>query len=103
MNILIRLIILALAAVFPKFKLGYGVFVIILFTVISSFCFFAAYADYTLGEPSWVIRNEILFGIGASVIGWALGLALIRQAKAHGAMMAANLNEYERKRDCNDS
>ena len=97
------MIILALAALFPKFKLGYGVFVIILFTVISSFCFFAAYADYTLGEPSWVIRNEILFGIGASVIGWALGLALIRQAKAHGAMMAANLNEYERKRDCNDT
>ena len=52
MNILIRLIIVALAAVFSKFKLGYGVVIIILFTFISLFSFFAAYADYTLGEPS---------------------------------------------------
>ena len=103
MNILIRLIIVALAAVFSKFKLGYGVVIIILFTFISLFSFFAAYADYTFGEPSWIIRNEIIFGISASIVGWALGLALIRQAKARGAMMAANLDEYERKRDCNGS
>ena len=97
MNIVIRLIIVALAAVFPKFKLGYGVFLIILMSFVSLFCFFAAYADYTFGEPAWIVRNEILIGIGASVIGWALGLALIRQAKRHEAMMQANLGEYERK------
>ena len=96
MNIVIRLIIVALAAVFPKFKLGYGVFLIILMSFVSLFCFFAAYADYTFGEPAWIVRNEILIGIGASVIGWALGLALIRQAKRHEAMMQANLDEYER-------
>ena len=46
MNIVIRLIIVALAAVFPKFKMGYGVFLIILMSFVSLFCFFAAYADY---------------------------------------------------------
>jgi uncharacterized membrane protein (DUF485 family) len=103
MNIVIRLIIVALAAVFPKFKLGYGVFLIILMSFVSLFCFFAAYADYTFGEPAWIVRNEILIGIGASVIGWALGLALIRQAKRHEAMMQANLDEYERKRGSDDT
>ena len=103
MNIVIRLIIVALASVFPKFKLGYGVFLIILMSFVSLFCFFAAYADYTFGEPAWIVRNEILIGIGASVIGWALGLALIRQAKRHEAMMQANLDEYERKRGSDDT
>ena len=103
MNIVIRLIIMALAAVFPKFKLGYGVFLIILMSFVSLFCFFAAYADYTFGEPAWIVRNEILIGIGASVIGWALGLALIRQAKRHEAMMQANLDEYERERGSDDT
>ena len=103
MNIVTRLIIVAIAAVFPKFKMGYGVFLIILMSFVSLFCFFAAYADYTLGEPAWIVRNEILIGIGASVIGWALGLALIRQAKRHEAMMQANLDEYERKRGSDDT
>ena len=49
------------------------------------------------------MRNEILFGIGASVIGWVLGLALMRQAARHEAMMEANLDEYERKRDTEDT
>ena len=103
MNIVIRLIIVALAAVFPKFKMGYGVFLIILMSFVSLFCFFAAYADYTLGEPTWIVRNEILFGIGASVIGWVLGIALMRQAARHEAMMQANLDEYERKRGSDDT
>ena len=103
MNIVTRLIIVAIAAVFPKFKMGYGVFLIILMSFVSLFCFFAAYADYTFGEPAWIVRNEILIGIGASVIGWALGLALIRQAKRHEAMMQANLDEYERKRGSDDT
>ena len=103
MNIVTRLIIVAIAAVFPKFKMGYGVFLIILMSFVSLFCFFAAYADYTFGEPAWIVRNEILIGIGASVIGWALGLALICQAKRHEAMMQANLDEYERKRGSDDT
>lgn len=103
MNILIRLIIVALAAVSPKIKMGSGVFIIILFTFISLFCFFVAYAAYSRDEFSWIIRNEILYGIGTPVIGWVLGLALIRQAKAHGAMMDANLDEYESKREFDNS
>ena len=97
MNIVIKLILVALASAYPKFKMGYGVFLIILMTFVSLFAFSAAYLDHNLGEPAWIVRNEILFGIGASVIGWVLGLALMRQAARHEAMMKANLDEYERK------
>ena len=38
----------------------------------------------------------ILFGIGSLAIGWILGLALIRQAKGHEAMMEQGLEKYER-------
>ena len=103
MNIVIKLIFAALAAVFPEFKMGYGVFLIILMSFVSLFCFFAAYADYTLGERAWIVRNEVLFGIGASVIGWALGFALIRQAKRHEVMMEDNLEEYERRKESKDT
>ena len=102
-NIIIRLLLVALAAVFPKFKMGYGVFLIILMSFVSLFCFFAAYADYTFGEPAWIVRNEILFGIGSSVLGWALGLTLMRQARRHEAMMEANLDEYQSKKDSEGS
>jgi len=98
MSIVIKTILVALAAVFPKFKMGYGVFLIILMTFVSLFAFSAAYLDHSFGEPAWIVRNEIFFGIGASVIGWILGLALMRQAARHEAMMKANLDEYERKR-----
>ena len=103
MSMVIKLIIVALAAVFPKFKMGYGVFLIILMTFVSLFGFLAAYLDHSFGEPAWIVRNEILFGIGASVIGWVVGLALIRQAKRDEAMIKANLDEYERKRDPEDT
>lgn len=103
MSIVIKLILVALAAVFPKFKMGYGVFLIILMTFVSLFAFSAAYLDHSFGEPDWIVRNEILFGISASVIGWILGIALMRQAARHEAMMKANLDEYERKRDSEDT
>jgi uncharacterized membrane protein (DUF485 family) len=103
MNIFIKLILVALAAKFPKFKIGYGVFLIILMTFVSLFGFSAAYLDHSFGEPAWIVRNEILFGIGASVIGWVVGLALIRQAKRHEALMDANLDEYERKKESEGS
>ena len=94
---------MALAAVFPKFKMGYGVLFIILMTFVSLFAFAAAYLDHSFGEPAWIVRNEILFGIGASVIGWVLGLALMRQAARHEAMMETKLDQYERKRDSEDT
>ena len=103
MSIFIKMILVALAAVFPKFKMGYGVFLIILMTFVSLFGFSAAYLDHSFGEPAWIVRNEILFGIGASVIGWVVGLALIRQAKRHEALMDANLDEYERKKESEGS
>ena len=103
MSIVIKMILVALAAVFPKFKMGYGVFLIILMTFVSLFAFSAAYLDHSFGEPSWIVRNEILFGIGASVIGWVVGLTLILQAKRHETMMEANLDEYERKKESENS
>jgi|TARA_B110000908_G_scaffold57016_1_gene69390 uncharacterized membrane protein (DUF485 family) len=103
MSIVIKLIIVALAAVFPNFKKGYGVFLIILMTFVSLFGFSAAYLDHSFGEPAWIVRNEILFGIGASVIGWVVGLTLILQAKRHETMMEANLDEYERKKESENS
>ena len=99
MSVFIKLILVALAAVFPKFKMGYGVFLIILMTLVSLFAFSAAYLDHSFGAAAWIVRNEILIGIGASVIGWVIGLALIRQARRHEAMMEAKLDEYEHKRD----
>ena len=103
MSIVIKLIVVALAAVFSKFKMGYGVYLIILMTFVSLFAFSAAYLDHSFGEPAWIVRNEILFGIGASVIGWVLGLTLMRQAARHEAMMDANLDEYQRKRVSEDT
>ena len=99
MSVVIKLILVALAAVFPKFKMGDGVLLIILMPFVALFAFAAAYLDHSFGEPAWIVRNEILIGIGASIIGWVIGLALIRQAKRHRAMMEAKLDEYERKRD----
>ena len=103
MSIFIKLIIVALAAVFPKLKMGYGVFLIILMTFVSLFGFLAAYLDHSSGAASWIVRNEILFGIGTLVIGWCVGLALILQSKRHEAMMEANLDEYERKNTPEDT
>ena len=103
MSIVIKLIIVALAAVFPKFKKGYGMFLIILMSFISMFLFIGAALDQSAGQPAWVVRNMRLFGVGALVIGWVLGIALMRQAARHEAMMKVNLDEYERKRDSEDT
>ena len=97
MNIVIKLILVALAAVFPKFKMGYGVFLIILMTFISLFCFCAAYADYTFGEPAGIVRNEIFCGIASSIIGWVLGIALMRQSKRDAATMKDGVEAYALK------
>ena len=45
MNIVIKLILVALAAVFPKFKMGDGVLLITLTTLVSVFGFLGAYLD----------------------------------------------------------
>jgi len=103
MSIVMKMILVALAAVFPKFKKGYGVFLIVLMSFISMFLFIGAALDQSAGQPAWVVRNMRLFGVGALVIGWVLGIALMRQAARHEAIMQANLDEYERKRDSEDT
>ena len=32
-------------------------------TLLSSIFFFGAYADHTNGEPAWIVRNMIIFGM----------------------------------------
>ena len=103
MNIVIKLMIVVLASVFPKFKKGYGMFLIILMSLISMLLFIGAALDQSAGQPDWVVRNMRLFGVGALVIGWVLGIALMRQAARHEAMMEANLDEYECNKESSDS
>ena len=57
MNIVIKMILVALAAVFPKLKKGYGMFLIILMSFISMFFFIGAALDQSAGQPDWVVRN----------------------------------------------
>ena len=95
----IRFIIFFLASRFPKFKMGYGVLLIIGMTLISALFFFGAHLDNSNGEPTWIVRNMRLFGVGALVIGWVLGIALMRQAERDATVWEDRIEEYERKRD----
>jgi hypothetical protein len=102
MNLVIRFIIVALATVFPKFKFAYGGFLIVGMTFVTAFFFFGAYLDHGSGQPDWVVRNMILLGIGASVIGWVLGIALMRKAERHEAMNKISLEDCEHKQEKNE-
>ena len=93
----IRFIIFFLASRFPKFKMGYGVLLIIGMTLISALFFFGAHVDNSSGEPAWVVRNMRLIGVGALVIGWVLGIALMRQSERDAATMEDGVEAYERK------
>lgn len=95
-KLIIRLSIVALATMFPKFKIDYGVLLMIGLSLTFSLIFFGAYADHINGQPFWIVCNMILFGIDSLAVGWILGLALIRQAKGHQAMMEQGLEEYAR-------
>ena len=95
----IRFFIVLLASKFPKFKSGYGVFLIILMSFISMLLFLGAAADQSAGQPAWVVRNMRLFGVGALVIGWVLGIALMRQAERDATIWEDRTEEYERKKE----
>jgi hypothetical protein len=95
----IRFIIFFLASRFPKFKMGYGVLLIIGMTLISALFFFGAHVDNSSGEPAWVVRNMRLIGVGALVIGWVLGIALMRQAERDATIWEDRTEEYERKKE----
>ena len=62
-------------------------FLIILMSFISMLLFFGAAADQSAGQLAWVVRNMRLFGVGALVIGWVLGIALMRQSERDVATM----------------
>lgn len=47
---------------------------------IGAFCFFAAWVDYG-SEPNSVVSFEVIFGIVILLIGWILGIALIKQGR----------------------
>ena len=93
----IRFFIVLLASKFPRFKSGYGVFLIILMSFISMLLFLGAAADQSAGQPAWVVRNMRLFGVSALVIGWVLGIALMRQSRGEETIWEDGLEEYVRK------
>ena len=94
-----RAVMVGLAYFFPKFRFGYGLFLIILMQLIAAFCLLAAATDHSLGQPWWIVRNEIILSICSSLIGWVLGIALMRQAERHAAIIKKNLDEYKRNQD----
>tara|TARA_B110000971_G_C19870364_1_gene435855 strand:- start:475 stop:696 length:222 start_codon:yes stop_codon:yes gene_type:complete len=65
--------------------------------LVAALFLFAAWMDHGT-QPEWVVRNEIIFAVVSSLIGWLLGLALIRQAKKHAKLLEKNLKEYDRER-----
>jgi|TARA_B110000971_G_scaffold197019_1_gene212579 hypothetical protein len=79
--------------------MGYGVLLIIGMTLISALFFFGAHVDNSSGEPAWVVRNMRLIGVGALVIGWVLGIALMRQAERDATIWEDRTEEYERKKE----
>ena len=93
----IRFIIFVLASRFPKFKMGYGVLLIIGMTLISALFFFGAHVDNISGEPAWVVHNMRITGVVVLVVGWVLGVALMRQARGDATMWEDGLEEYARK------
>jgi uncharacterized membrane protein (DUF485 family) len=97
-KLLFRVIIVGLGHIFPKFRFSYGLILIVLMQFLAAFSLFAAWAD-SGSQPASVVRIEIYMAIGSSMLGWILGLALMRQAKRHAAMIKQNLDEYERKRN----
>ena len=58
-----------------------------------------AHVDNSSGEPAWVVRNMRLIGVGALVIGWVLGIALMRQAERDATIWEDRTEEYERKKE----
>ncbi|MDB9716458.1 hypothetical protein OAA72_06915 [Amylibacter sp.] len=97
-----RAILVGLAYFFPKFKYGYGFFLIILMHLISAFFIFAAWADSGT-QPASVVRFEIYLAIGCSITGWVLGLAIMRQAERHQEALKEKLKPYSKKSERSSS
>ena len=93
----IRFIIFVLASIFPKFKMSIGLVLIIWMTLFSAFLFWGAHVDNIHGQPAWVVRNMRITGVVVLVVGWVLGVALMRQARGDATMWEDGLEEYARK------
>jgi hypothetical protein len=98
MNWVFRVVMVGLAYFFPKFRFGYGLFFVIFMQLIALLFLLLAWADYIIGEASFIIRNEIIFAVCSSLIGWVLGISLMKQAERHVAMIKENLDEYKDKK-----
>jgi hypothetical protein len=92
-KIIIQLLLIILAAIFPKFKSLFAIFFIFSMTVLSSVFFLGAYFDYLNGSPFWIVRNMTIVGLFVFVSGWGLGLVINRQTKIHQAMIESELDE----------
>ena len=44
-------------------------------------------------------QDEIILAICSSLIGWVLGIALMKQAEKHAAMIEESLDEYKHKQE----
>ena len=51
----------------------------------------------SLTAPAWVVRNMIILDLGILVIGWVLGIAIMRQAERSVAMWEDGVEQYARK------
>ena len=92
-KIIIQLLLIILAAIFPKFKSLFAIFFIFSMTVLSSVFFLGAYFEYLNGSPFWIVRNMTIVGLFVFVSGWGLGLVINRQTKIHQAMIESELDE----------
>jgi hypothetical protein len=77
---LIRGSLILAAYKFPKFKIIFGFFVIMVMNIFCMLFLFIAWADYGT-EPISVIKFEIGTGLAFLLTGWVLGVALIRQGR----------------------
>jgi len=99
MSWVFKAVIIGLAYFLPKFRFSFGLFLIIFMQLIAAFFLFAASTDHSLGQPWWIVRNEIIFAICSSLIGWVLGIALMKQAERHAAMIKENQDDTKSKQD----
>ena len=67
--------------------------------LISVFYLFSAEADYNNLAPASVVRFTIYLALFVSIIGWVLGVGLIKQtkvqAKVKAKLQASKIKEYD--------
>ena len=87
MNIVIKLILVAIASAFPKFKMGYGVFLIILMTFVSLFAFSATFLLNKLSDA--IHLGLVSPDLVKNHLRWVQALLLPFQAALNGPVKNA--------------